>query len=353
MDTYEKILSHMKEVYEQESGHSAEDVSDIGLRLKVMAGELYRLQTELSWLRRQAFPQTAAGEYLDRHGAMRGVPRKEAAHAKGEITFSRYLPLSFDLVLPKGTLCASTGDDPVEYETTEEAVLISGELSVTVPARAVLGGTAGNIAAGYVNTLLSPLTGFNYLSNRAAFTGGREQETDEKYRSRILSAYANIPNATNAAYYRDIALACEGVGSAGVIPRQDGSGTVGVYVWGEGEAPSQSVLNRLKEEYERRREMGVAVSVRAAAEKKIDVGVRIKLSDTGDMARAQEDIRKAMKAYFAGLSVGSPVYLASLERVVLNACPAVKISFFMTMRDYAGAENTVPVLGTVTVEESA
>ena len=352
METYEQILSHMKEVYEQESGHSAEDVSDTGLRLKVMAGELYRLQTELSWLERQAFPQSAAGEWLDRHGALRGVTRKEAARAKGEITFSRYLPLTFDLVIPQGTRCASTGSEPIEYETTEEAVLTAGELSITVPAQAVLGGRSGNIAAGYVNTLLSSLTGFNYLGNRVPFTGGREQETDEEYRSRILSAYANLPNGTNAAYYRDVALSCKGVGSVGVVPRKDGNGTVGVYIWGEGEAPSEAVLNRVKEEYKQRREMGVTVSVQAATEKSVNVGVRIKLPDGGDMDRARADIQKAVAAYFAGLSVGSPVYLASLERVILNACPAVKIDFFITMRDYAGAEDTVPVLGTVTVEES-
>ena len=352
MDTYEKILSQMEEVYERESGHSAEDVSDTGLRLRVMAGELYRLQTELSWLRRQAFPQTAAGEWLDRHGEMRGVTRKEAARARGEITFSRYLPLSFDLVIPKGTLCASTGSDPVEYETTEQAVLTAGELTVTVPAQAVLGGTAGNMAAGHVNTLLSSLVGINYLSNRVPFTGGREQEDEEEYRSRVLAAYANIPNGTNAAYYRDVALSCQGVGSVGVIPRKNGDGTVGVYVWGEGEAPRQSVLDGLKVEYKRRREIGVNVSVQAAAEKSIDVGFRIKLPDGGEMDRAQKDLQKALAAFFAGLSVGSPVYLASLERVILNTVPATKISFFMTMRDYAGAEDTVPVLGTVTVEES-
>ena len=353
METYEQILSHMKEVYEQESGHSAEDVSDAGLRLRVMAGELYRLQTELSWLERQAFPQTAAGEWLDRHGEMRGVTRKAATHAKGEITFSRYLPLSFDLVIPKGTRCASTGSAPIEYETTEEAVLTAGNLSLTIPCQAVLSGPDGNIAAGYVNTLLTALTGINYVGNRVPFTGGREQETDEEYRGRVLSAYANIPNGTNAAYYRDVALSCEGVGSVGVIPRKDGNGTVGVYIWGEGEAPAQAVLNRVKEECEQRREMGVTVSVQAAAAKKIDVGVRIKLPDGGGMERAREDIQKAMTAYFAGLTVGSPVYLAALERVILNACPATKISFFVTMRDYSGAQDTVPVLGTVTVEESA
>ena len=352
METYEQILSHMKEVYEQESGHSAEDVSDAGLRLRVMAGELYRLQTELTWLTRQAFPQTAAGEWLDRHGEMRGVAREVATHAKGEITFSRYLPLSFDLVIPKGTRCASTGSTPIEYETTEEAVLRSGDLSVTIQAQAVLGGSEGNIAAGYVNTLLTALTGINYVGNRVPITGGREQETDEEYRGRVLSAYANIPNGTNAAYYRDIALSCKGVGSAGVIPRKDGNGTVGVYIWGENNAPTEAVLNRVKAEYAQRREIGVTVSVQAAAKKSVDVGVRIKLPDGSEMERAKEDIRKAVTAYFAGLTVGSPVYLAALERVILNAAPATKISFFATMRDYSGAEDTIPVLGTVSVEEN-
>ena len=87
----------------------------------------------MEWLERQAFPQTATGKQLDLHGAQRGVLRKQAEKAAGVVSFSRYLPLSFDLVVPKGTVCATSGEPVVEYATTEEAVLQAGELTVDVP----------------------------------------------------------------------------------------------------------------------------------------------------------------------------------------------------------------------------
>ena len=65
MDSYEEILQRMEEAYEQKSGCKVADVSEVGLRMRVLAGELYRLEASLDWLERQAFPQTASGEQLD------------------------------------------------------------------------------------------------------------------------------------------------------------------------------------------------------------------------------------------------------------------------------------------------
>ena len=147
MESFERILQRMEEEYERESGCKVEDVSEAGIRLRVLAGELYRLSASLDWLERQAFPQTATGEQLDLHGAQRGVVRREAVKAGGTVTFSRYLPLAFDLVVPQGTVCATSGEPVVEYETTQEAVLEAGELTVDVPVQAVVAGAAGNAAA--------------------------------------------------------------------------------------------------------------------------------------------------------------------------------------------------------------
>ena len=74
MNSYEEILQRMEEAYEQKSGCKVADVSEVGLRMRVLAGELYRLETSLDWLERQAFPQTASGEQLDLHGAQRASP---------------------------------------------------------------------------------------------------------------------------------------------------------------------------------------------------------------------------------------------------------------------------------------
>lgn len=351
MESYEEILERMERTYREESGHCAGDVTDTGLRLKVLAGELYRLRAEIAWLRRQAFPDTAEGQWLDRHGNQRGVPRQEGTHAVGSIVFSRYLPLSFDVVIPKGTVCASSGELPVEYETTEEAVLAAGSLTVSAAARAAAAGPGGNLAAGRINTLVTPATGVNYVTNTVPFTGGRDREEDEAYRLRVLAAYREGSSGTNAAAYRDVALAYPGITSAAVKPRVNGAGTVGVYVWGQGSAPSAAVIQGLSAEFENRRELGVAVSVQAATAVSVAVTLRLRVAAGADSEKALADAEAAIRRHFAGLGVGSPVYKLDLERAVLAAAPVTGLEWGLNVHDVAGDPAKIPVPGTVSVEE--
>ena len=82
MESYDSILKRMEDAYEEKSGCRPEAVSDIGLRLRVLAGEIYRAQEQVAWLKRQAFPQTAEGEYLDRHAQLvlgAAAPRRAGA----------------------------------------------------------------------------------------------------------------------------------------------------------------------------------------------------------------------------------------------------------------------------------
>lgn len=43
METYESVLKRMQGRFAELSGFSADDASDIGIRLKVLAGEVYSL----------------------------------------------------------------------------------------------------------------------------------------------------------------------------------------------------------------------------------------------------------------------------------------------------------------------
>lgn len=350
MDNFETILQRMKDVYREKSKHDADDVSDTGLRLRVMAGELTRLMAEVEWLRKQAFPQTATGQWLDAHGEARGVARKDAQKATGTLRFTRYIPLSFDMVIPAGTVCCTSGSSPLEYETIQDGVLKAGEVNVDIPARALLGGPESNVSAGRVNTMLSASVGANYVTNTTAFSGGRGAEGDEEYRARVLSAYRYLPNGSNAAYYRDVAMNCPGVGSAGAVPKINGANTVGVYLWGEGSAPTSEVISSVKKELDSLREIGVTVTVQAATAQTVNVTCRVKLKDGADFDSASAAVKEAVTAYFAGLSVGSPVYLTELERLALNAAPIIQLEFPSTLRDVSASQSVIPVLGTVNVE---
>ena len=258
----------------------------------------------MEWLERQAFPQTATGKQLDLHGAQRGVLRKQAEKAAGVVSFSRYLPLSFDLVVPKGTLCATSGEPVVEYATTEEAVLQAGELTVDVPVEAVVAGAAGNAAAGYVTTLVGAPVGINYAANESPITGGQDPEEDEAYRKRILDAWAHSPNGTNADYYREIALNREGITSVQVVPRSSGAGTVALYLWGEDAAPSNDTIAALKADLDAQREVGVTVTVQAARAVQVSVLVNIQLSEELDLEQAKEDIEAALREFSKALAWG-------------------------------------------------
>ncbi len=350
MEEYSEILERMEAAYAQAAGHPARDVSDTGLRLQVLAAELERLWHRLEFIRLQAFVQTAQGTYLDLHGAQRGLERFPARQAVGTVTFSRYLPMELDLVIPAGTVCAVSGPDPVEYETTEAGVLAAGTVSVDVPARAVLGGISGNCAPSAINTLIDAPEGVNYCVNRAAFTGGADPEDDEAYRARLQAAYRLPENGANAAYYRRVALSQPGVTAVQVVPRASGPNTVTVYVWGDGAPPAEETLTALRERYARERELGVAVTVAAASAKRINTLVRLLLPDTVPLSAAQPAVEAALGALYAAKQVGDPVYVTELTRAVLEAVPAREVEYGMTVRDVAGVPGVLPVLGTVTVE---
>ena len=55
------------------------------------------------------------------------------------------------------------------------------------------------------------------VENPEGFSGGQDAETDDELRSRLLESYHAISNGSDAAYYRRLALAQDGVASVQVI----------------------------------------------------------------------------------------------------------------------------------------
>lgn len=351
METYEEILTRMQQNYEELSGHPVAQVSDSDFRLRAMAGEVYRLQAQLAWLKAQAFPFSAQGEWLDQHGALRGVSRREAVASVGTLTFSRYLPLSFDVVIPKGTCCATTGEDPLEFTTTEDVTLAAGELTVSAPAKAVTPGTIGNAAAGTINTPVTETDAVEYVTNTAAFTGGADAEDDAVYRVRVMQSYREPTTALNAAWYERAALESTAVTAAQAVARENGANTVSVYCWGAGTAPESSELTALQQRFSAERDIGVTVTVKAASSTTVNVKLRLRVADGANFELARRDAALAVQTCFAGVSVGDGITLETIRRAVMQDPAVEKLEFPSTMHDVSAAVGVLPQLGTVTVEE--
>ena len=123
METYEAIYERMKERYEQECGAEFDSASDIAIRLRVLAGEIYNMQTSVEWLKRQLFPSTAAGTFLDRFAEQRGLTRREAVKAHGNLRFSIGQARVTSVTIPRGTTVNTNDENPVVVCTTEDAVI--------------------------------------------------------------------------------------------------------------------------------------------------------------------------------------------------------------------------------------
>ena len=119
METYDEIYRRMSEKYTAESGFEIDPSSDIAIRLRVLAGEIYNAGCSLDWLKRQMFADTATGENLDKLAAQRGIVRKPAKKAEGELIFSVNEPLDYPIEIPEGTVAATYGETPVRVYTAQ------------------------------------------------------------------------------------------------------------------------------------------------------------------------------------------------------------------------------------------
>lgn len=176
----------------------------------------------------QSFPQTATGEYLDYHAALRGITRKAGTKARGSLRFRLDAAREDDLTIKCGTSARRAG--LVRFVTTADGIIAAGELYADIPAEAESVGTSGNAGAETIAVMTRAPEGVSGVLNPKAFTGGSGAETDEELRARVLDSFIRLPNGANAAFYELRALSHAGVEAAVVIPRMNGIGTVGVVI---------------------------------------------------------------------------------------------------------------------------
>ncbi len=346
---YAEILARMQEKYRELAGGEADDASDIGIRLKVLAGEAARLAQRLENLEKQAFPQTADGEALTLHAQQRGIERKEAVKASGSLRFGRDAPLWYDSPIPAGTVCAAPGGE-IRFVTTEDAVLKTGSYEVDVPACAETGGRSGNAFAESITVLVTPPEGILTVVNPLPFTGGMDAESDEELRQRLLLSYRNIPNGTNAAFYREQALKVPEIRSVSVIPCENGLGTVGIYCAASGSAPSEEVLDALAATLDELREITVQVSVQPCELVEVDLFVTVTTGDGYTAQQVKESCEEALRSYFASLPIGQAVLLAAAGDALYHTDGVSNYAFQTSLcRDTAMTEKQLAVPGSLVV----
>ncbi|MBE6824874.1 MAG: baseplate J/gp47 family protein [Ruminococcaceae bacterium] len=318
MDNYEEILKRMVSKYEELSQNSISEESDIMLRLKVLSAEVYNNLVAQEFLKRQMFATTATGEFLDKHALERGLERKPAVKATGTVTFWADQALINDIWIPQGVVVSTNGPDVKKFVTTEVALLNKNEVSVMVPVEACEGGEDYNVLASTVTVLVTPPVGITSVTNKKAFTGGLNAESDEELRERVLYSYRDISNGTNEVYYRRLAQSVSGVYSASVASLQRGNGTIDVYISGKGAKAGSTVVSAVQKLIDENREINVDVKVSEAIISNVSYTLEIEVEDGYSFSAVLAKVKQKLSEYVMSLGIAKPILLSHLGDVVYH-----------------------------------
>ena len=349
MKTIDEIYREMLACFGEETGLEPREGTDLSARMYALAAQVYALYVQADWVTRQAFPQTAEGEYLDYHAQLRSLERKPALPAQGTVRFTAGEAAQSDRAIPEGTVCMTAG--LVRFATTQAAVLPAGELTVDVPVQALEPGTAGNVSAQTVVSMAVAPMGIASCTNPQAFAGGADGEGDEELRARILDTFRRLPNGANAAFYEQGALSFDQVAAAAVIPKPRGLGSVDVIVSTLAGTPGEELLEQLQDYFEQRREIAVDVQVKAPTPVTVNVAVQVKAKGGWDKTQVLDQVEEALEGWFDGKLLGQDVLLARLGSLIYGCDGVENYAVSAPAADLAVDAGQLPVLGTLSVEE--
>lgn len=347
MRTTEEIYGALVREFQARTGREAGQTGDLAARLWAVAAQICALEAQNDWTARQCFPQTATGEHLEMHAALRTLERRKATPAAGKIRFFVDKAMSANLTIPKGTVCMTAA--LTRFETVEAGTLAAGETHVDVAARAVEPGAEGNVGENTIVSMAVAPVGVSRCGNSTAFSGGLDAEGDEELRGRVLDTYKRLPNGANAAFYEWGAMSFPQVVAAAVLPRNRGIGTVDVVVATGAGIPEAALLTQIREYFAARREIAVDVGVLAPTEKSANVAVAVQCAPGQDFAQVKAAVEGAVRGWFDGRRLGKALLRAELGRLVFDVEGVGNYLLTAPAADVAVTAGELPRLGTLTV----
>ena len=318
METYNEIYERMKQKYTDESNSEVDETSDIAIRLKVLAGEIYNSKVNFEWLKQQMFVSTASGEYLDYIASQRGLERKKATKAQGSIKFSIPEPLEHTIIIPIGTVVATDDAEPLRFCTTEDEEITAGNTLVHIYAEAEKAGSIGNIDVDKAVVPVSVPAEIEAVTNTVVFTDGADEESDNALRERIRKTFTSQSNGTNSAFYEQLAYSVEGVEKVGVIPKLRGVGTVDVFVCGKDNQVGGATLQKVQNLLDEKRELNVDALAKNAMFVEYSLSVNVVAKSGYGSSEVRQKCSNAFVDYINSLPVGGKLYLSALGKRLLE-----------------------------------
>lgn len=370
-DTYQNLLQTM--LAQVPATYDKRDTAPIPTALGPAAWVLEGFYITLNQVQQQAFVQTAVGEALDMLAVLGGITRNQASAAVLLGVFNAEVPIGSRFSTINGSnsinftaTATATVEDPQEgsyyYQMTAE--------------------TPGTIGNEYTGPIL-PITVINGLTSAQLtdiLVPGDDTETDDEFRTRLITALTDRPFAGNIASYRENILAIDGVGAVQVYPTWNGGGTVACSILGADYLPaSEQLIENVQNAIDPPTSglglglapIGAQVTITTPSEVTVNVTATVTLASGYAIGQVQAPIETAIGNYLAtvrqnwstntsstSVVYAADVYVSQVVAAIVGVTGVVNATNVQLNGGTAdltltqtGASQQVPVLGTVTLSE--
>jgi len=146
---------------------------------------------------------------LDDLVANYGITRKSATKATGTVQLGRAEIPTFDIYVPQGSVFSTSGG--IQFKSLSNYTMYAAMGSsyydsdlnlyvLNISVEAVEAGTSGNAVSSSINTIVTPITGMEVVTNKESFVNGTDDETDDELVTRTKTVFLGNNIGTKDGY---------------------------------------------------------------------------------------------------------------------------------------------------------
>ena len=302
----------------------------------------------------QAFVRWAEGRFLDFFGDVMHVPRWEATNATSDaehLNFMFYVDSGtfgdinkgLDFTIPAGRevttvdfdiqrrgestglLAAKEQQTKITYTTLNDTICSADRAFVWASIRSRIEGKKSDVPRNGLrrhNFTSYALSGRDLLKcrNKYAITNGRERESDESYRYRLMNAFKAKERANKIAI-RLAALSVPGVADVIEVNVEQGPGTYSLYIEGLSSTVSPGLVSSVMTAVEGVSAFGVRPFVLAPSPLGLEFVIALRWRDTAtesEKVLVQAEIREITETFLNNHGIGDNVDLDTLAATIVT-----------------------------------
>jgi hypothetical protein len=335
----------------------------IGSVLRAILESCASVALWLQWMVLQVLAATRAstssGPDLDSWMADFGFTRLSGMAATGVVTFARYT-VGLTTVIPVGCVVL-TSDGTLSFAVIEDDsnpawngaggyTLAAQQASVDVPATCAVAGPNGNVQAGAITLLASPIAGIDTVANANAFSGGVDAESDAAFRARFLLYINSLSLATETAVLNAVAAVQQGLRTV-VIENVDANldpvpGCFAVITDNGTGMPGVALLESVQNAVDAVRPIGTRFSVLGPVIVPAVVVMVLETSNPFTHAAVAANVELAILSWIQSLPIAGTLAISKLDAIAHATDPTV-ISATSTLINGSNADLVAPVNGII------